>query len=272
MLWDDVNSEAWEQLAAKGTHRLVFDIDDVMWDPDYKPFANHYTPDVLARVWRNIGLAHVVTTPSEIIAEYVSRFNPNVHYVPNTVPEYLLKLRRPARVDYRYVVGYQGSPSHSTDFSKPIMEQLTSFLEKQEDWRMHFWGPNEVSGWPEGKVDCTPWASSLKKYYLSLNMDVGIGPLARTPFNAGKSALRAIEYAALGIVAVLSDEPPYRGWVEPGVTGILLKPRKSWYRALNEIAADPVWRVKMGQEARRRAAAWTTEACIMTWVQAWNSA
>lgn len=271
MLWDKRNSRAWEQLAAKGAHRLVFDIDDVMWAPDWKPFAEHYTPDVLARVWRNIGLAHVVTTPSEVIAEHISRYNPNVQFVPNTVPEYLTRLM-PERGS-RPVVGYQGSASHDTDFSAQFLKGLDRFLVEFDDWRFHLWGkrPHEVSAWPTRVDYLAPWQDSLKKYYMSLRMDIGLGPLKRSPFNDGKSALRAIEYAALGIVAVLSDEPPYRGWVEPEITGMLIKPGESWYDVLRAIADDPVWHGSMGQEARRRAVAWTTEANLHRWVDAWNS-
>jgi hypothetical protein len=272
MLWDEKNSEAWEQLASKGAHRLVFDIDDVMWEPDWQPFRNHYTPDVLARVWRNVGLAHVVTTPSEVIAEYVSQFNPNVQVVPNTVPEYLTRLqptRRPGGI-----VGYQGSSSHETDLSPLFLAGLGNFLRDHPKWQFHLWGKrkHEIALWPTAVDHVVPWQDSLRAYYMSLNMDIGLGPLARTPFNAGKSALRAIEYAALGIVAVLSDEPPYREWVERGVTGILVSPRQSWFRALDQLARDTGWRESMSTEARRRALDWTTEACIMKWVNAWNSA
>jgi hypothetical protein len=79
MLWDERNSEAWEQLAAGGHHRLVLDIDDWMWEPDWEPFRKHYTPTVLDRVYRNVKLAHVITTPSPRIADHLSRYNPNVH-------------------------------------------------------------------------------------------------------------------------------------------------------------------------------------------------
>lgn len=273
MLWDEWNSIAWEELAARGNHRLVFDIDDVMWAPDWDVFAAHYTPEVLARVWRNISLAHVVTTPSEVIAEYVSRYNRNVHFVPNTVPEYVLRIGA-NRPDHKgLIVGYQGSTSHESDYTPEFLRGLDGFLTDFPAWKFHLWGkrPHEVALWPTRVDSVVPWQDSLKRYYLSLRMDVGLGPLKRSPFNDGKSALRAIEYAALGIVAVLADEPPYRGWVEPGVTGILVHPAHSWRDALGQLGDDPLWRASMAQEAHRRAEAWTTEANVHRWVDAWNS-
>ncbi len=226
MLWDEANSVAWEQLAAGGHHRLVFDIDDVMWDPDFLPFAQHYTPTVMARVWRNIQLAHVVTTPSEVIAEQVSRYNPNTLYVPNTVPEYLTRLSMPARE--RPTVGYQGSSSHDTDFDHHFLSGLDGFLNDNPEWRFALWGkrPHELAQWPTRVDYVAPWQRSLRAYYRSL---------------------------------------------EQGVTGYLVEPGRSWLLPLRFIADDPVWRASMGQEARRRAAAWTTEANVGRWVDAWNS-
>lgn len=293
MLWDDGLSNAWEELAAKGDHRLIFDIDDVMWRPDWAPFAQHYTHERMKRVWRNIGLSHVVTTPSPYIAEKVAEYNPNVWIVPNTVPEYLLHLNRPdppvpldghknfTRFDDgpfgwrrdQPVIGYQGSPSHATDFPGWLMSTLLTFLEQFPSWQLHFWGPDHLPGWPAHRVGRTPWQPDVRKYYMSLSMDIGIGPLAPTPFNAGKSALRAIEYAALGIPCILSAGPAYDGWVDDGNTGLLIPWRDgAWEDALSFLARDPDLRARMGAAAREKAAAWTTEANVARWVDAWNSA
>lgn len=277
MLWDERNSEAWEKLAANGQHRMVFDIDDVMWAPDWEPFAKHYTPGVLARVWRNISLAHVVTTPSPFIAEYVSQFNKNVWVVPNTVPGYLTEILMPPRPypatpdGIRHLVGYQGSPSHQHDFPAWLMRELVQFAEGEPEWGLHFWGPDKIDGWPRHLVGNTRWKDTLLDYYLSLSMDIGIGPLKGSVFNSGKSSLRAVEYAALGIPAILSAGPAYDGWVEHGVTGFLVEPGESWLPYLREIARNPLLRKRMGSDARERAKGWTSEANIGRWVDAWNS-
>jgi hypothetical protein len=293
MLWDERNSQAWEKLARGGHHRLVFDIDDAMWEPDWKPFRDHYDNRVLARVWQNIAMAHVVTTPSRVIAEKVAQVNRNVHVCPNTVPEYLLKLQPPPRplpdaygrplgrvpmpgalgLNAPVVIGYQGSPSHEHDFPPWLTAALLNTLSTNAAATLHFWGPDEIPGWPVDRVGHTPWQASVTEYYMSLSMDIGIGPLKPTPFNAAKSGLRAIEYAALGIPCVLSDGPAYRPWVAPSYTGYLAtwKPG-DWLLALSALIADPDLREKMGAEARKRAADWTTEACISTWVDAWGSA
>lgn len=278
MLWDERPSEAWEKLAAGGRHRLVFVIDDVMWAPDWAPFARHYTPEVLRRVWRNIELSHVVITPSEVIAEQVRRYNRNVHVIPNTVPAYLLDVVAPPRPApagpagrCTHIVGYQGSPSHEHDFHPQLLRELMTFVTRESGWGLHFWGPGTLPGWSPDVAGCTPWQPHMRSYYQSLSMDIGIGPLRPSLFNAGKSSLRAVEYAALGVPCLLSDGPAYRGTVEQGVTGYLIGPGESWLPYLRELARDPIARAAMGAAARRRAAGWTTEANIGRWMGAINS-
>lgn len=273
MLWDEKNSAGWEELAAGGTHRLIYDLDDAMWAHDaWAPFRKHYSTDVLRRVMRNIGLAHVVTTPSPYIAEYVAQYNPNVWLVPNSVPAAALDLPRVPHERHAGVIGYQGSTSHETDWSPPINRDLVDFLKIMPTWGLHFWGPStREEGWPVDRVGITPWQKPGMDYYRSLNMDIGLGPTKSTLFNRGKSGLRAIEYAARGIVAVLSDHEIYRPYVEDGATGLLIKSGERWYDRLLDLAHNPIWRAGMSAEAQRRAKRWTTEDQITTWMEAWNS-
>jgi glycosyltransferase involved in cell wall biosynthesis len=283
MLWDERNSEAWEQLAAGGHHRLVLDIDDWMWEPDWEPFRKHYTPTVLDRVYRNVKLAHVITTPSPRIADHLSRYNPNVHVVPNTVPEYVLRLRPPAR--RRPAIGYQGSPSHAGDFDG-IYPALIRFLAEHPDWDAHGWGgniedpeqprPDWLQPWRHDQLAQRwiehPWQPNVKRYYTALSMDIGLGPLRPTPFNRAKSALRAIEYAALGIPGVFTDLDPYTDWVQHGHTGYLIAPGDDWGEILCELGCNPTLRARISTYARAQAHDWTTEANGWRWVQAWNTA
>lgn len=262
-------TEAWQRLAELGTHRLVLDVDDAMWRPDWTPFKANYTPEVLDRLYANIRAAHVVTCPTGPLAEYLVKFNSNVWVVPNTVPAWLLDHTMPPRE--APTVGYQGSPSHARDWTPTQVKQLARFLVEHPEWRLHLWGsrPGGFGDWSQ--VGWTPWQGNVADYYGSLSMDVMVGPLAPTYFNRCKSGLRAIEAAALGIVAVLPDLTPYRGWVEDGVTGVLVHPWQTLRGVLREVAAQPDWRAKMAANARERAASWTTEASIGRWIEAWNS-
>lgn len=269
-LHEESDSEAWETLAKVGEHRLVYDVDDAMWAPDWKPFADHYTPDLIERIYRNAEIAHVVTTPSDVIAEHLSRYNGNVHVVPNTVPAWLLSREEPED-DRRPAIGYQGSSSHQTDWRQSDADGMVKFLVAHPEWDLRWYGPQpgELVRLPQ--VRHQPWIPSIHEYYRRVTFDIGIGPLRDTKFNAAKSSLRAVEYAAIGACAVLPDLPPYRGWVEPGVTGVLVQPHQTLRGVLDRLCQDWDAIRGMGAQARIRAQEWTTEAAIGKWVRAWHS-
>lgn len=276
MLHEPRATEAWRKLAAQDRHRLVVDIDDMMWAPDWKVFKDHYDSETLQRLFKNIMYAHVVTTPSEYIAESLKHLNSNIHVVPNTVPAYVLDIEPQTRE--RITVGYQGSPSHLRDF--PESQRLAVMRAiLQHGWDFHMYGPEALpDGWARfnelhgpDRVRVTGWQEHGPAYYRSLSMDIGIGPLKPTRFNLAKSSLRAIEYAALGIVAVLPDLPIYRGWVVDGLSGLLIKSHQTLRGRLAEIAKQPDWLVAASREARALAETWTTEHNIERWVDAWGS-
>lgn len=280
------DSEAWEKLAANGRHRLVYDIDDVMWDPAYAPFASHYTPEVLERLERNIRRAHIVTTPSPVIAQYVAeRWNRNVWYVPNTVPAYTLAIRREHPGHWtrasrkgpswrRMIIGYQGSHSHQPDLTYgQFAPDLYRFLVDHPRWDFHVWGQHETQFLP-GRTIGHRWQSRMDRYYRSISaMDIGLGPLRPNEFNRGKSALRVIEYAALGIVPVVTELAPYDGWIDYGRTGFTIPatPEAEWRHILHTLATEPEMLDGMSRRAREAARAWTTEENIGRWTEAWNS-
>lgn len=269
---DERCSEAWQMLAKVGAHRLVLDVDDWVWAPDWAPMRAGWTSDHVDRLFRNVEVAHVVTTPSEVIADYLARYNRNVHVVPNTVPAYTLTLERGSD---RPTLGQQTSLSHQRDWTSSVQRHIARFLNTFPTWHLNLYGDigNDDPDAFGGRLHHMPWQSDERAYYTALAVcDAGIGPLRDTPFNRAKSSLRAVEYAALGIIAILPDLPPYRGWVIDGITGILIKPHQTLYGALCALAgAEQDTRDAMSAAARKRAAAWTTEAAIRKWVTAWES-
>ncbi len=265
---DESSTEAWHRLAKLQSHKLIMDVDDAMWRPDWTPFKDHYTRPNLDRLYANVAAAHVVTTPSPLIAEHLTRYNRNVWILPNTVPAWLLTHRMPARD--MPMIGYQGSPSHARDWTTSQLGNLIRFLNDHPAWGLQLYGsaPGDLASAGD-RVRHTPWIPDVESYYRQLSFDIGVGPLRPTLFNRHKSSIRAVEYAALGIVAVLPDLDPYRGWIDDGVTGRLISSGQTLRRVLTEVAGDLNARITMAANARTRAAGWTTEANIDKWVTAW---
>lgn len=281
-LWHPAASVGWQQLAKLGTHRLVIDCDDWVWGPDWKPMQEAWHPEALGQLFRNVQVAHVVTTTTPQIAEYLAKLNRNVWIVPNTVPERILaddnRFDDAVSAEAPSIV-YEGSPSHTRDWSNSSAgKHLYWFLREHPDWMVNWFG-SIPEGLPEafpGRIALHGWRSEVDDHFAALAAatvpgDVMIGPLRDTPFNRAKSGLRAQVASALGIIPVLPDMPNYRPFVQDGVTGRLIRSGQTMRRVLAEVAKEPSWRTAAAAAARTAAKAWTTENAIGAWIEAWNS-
>lgn len=282
-LWQEQESEAWEILARVGAHRLIMDIDDDYWQADTNAeipavasLAKHYTPEVLRRLERNITLAHIITVPSPILAERIHKLNPNVYVLPNYVPESLLGFKREPPTDW-WTIGYQGAPQHQPDVTM-IAGELYRLIKRHRDLRCVFYGPGAIKApdWPTDRLVSKPWEPDVPTYYRELARlcHVGIGPLYPHPFNDAKSAVRAIEYAALGIVGIFTDSPVYRGWVGHGDTGYLVPNHRirEWSQCISRLHNHPHKLALMSANGREIARHWTTEANSHEWEAVYRKA
>lgn len=117
-----------------------------------------------------------------------------------------------------------------------------------------------------GPVDIHQWPRQL-----SQDIGVGIAPLADTIFNAAKSWLKPLEYAALGIPVVMSPRVEYQRLHRLGVGMLAAKPR-DWERGLKALAASPQLRGELSGRGREVAQAWTIEENAWRWAEAWSRA
>jgi len=102
--------------------------------------------------------------------------------------------------------------------------------------------------------------------------DIGIAPLADTPFNRCKSALKALDYAAMGLPILASDSPVYRGSPADGQAGWLLPDDPdAWFVALARLVRDGALRQQLASRARDAARIGTLAAQAAQRRSAWLS-
>ena len=86
--------------------------------------------------------------------------------------------------------------------------------------------------------------------------DIGLAPLVDTRFNACKSPIKALDYAALGLAVAASDVPAYRGSLADGGGGCLVpNDTAAWFDALSRLVRDRVLRAQLARGAQERLAA-----------------
>jgi hypothetical protein len=117
-------------------------------------------------------------------------------------------------------------------------------------------GPLHIDTWPYG-----------------INaIGVGIAPLADTRFNKSKSALKPIEYAALGIPSVVSPRAEYRSLSERHGIGVMAARPKDWYKALKKFVTDDAYRQDTGASHRETARTLAYSLNAYRWAEVWEEA
>lgn len=90
------------------------------------------------------------------------------------------------------------------------------------------------------------WLSTVRPTW-----HIGLAPLLDTPFNRAKSAIKVMDYAALGLGVLASDTPVYRGSLADGPAGRLVaNSETAWYAALDELIRHRDLRSRIAGQAR----------------------
>ncbi|QEQ93583.1 glycosyltransferase [Streptomyces phage Zuko] len=245
-------SSLWVRWAKEGQKKLVYELDDDLWNIDPSNERAYYyfnDRDLQRRLLENIKLAHVVTVSTPELAEMVweKTRHPNIHVIPNAVPAWLTD-HEPGQ---NHHVGWGGSPTHHGDFGL-LRQGMKKFLQHNPDKTFHTIGM-DYAEWmklPKGQCVHTPWVPTPEDFFRTIDYLVGVAPLADTVFNRSKSDIKFLELAALGIPTLASDVAPYRS-IKDGDTGVLIKNDHEWGRTLKATVDEPETFHEMGERARQ---------------------
>lgn len=236
---------------------LVVDVDDAftLIGPDH-PEHDLYRP-LNAALDRAIAASAEAWFSTEELAGAYAAVAGRSAIIPNSLDQRLWRdwrHERPAPFsgDKAHML-YMGTHTHGPDFAtiRPVLEQLHA--ERGDAFDLTVIGID-----PD--IAPTPWlrrlappaeAVSYPRFVRWLRaqgpFDLGLAPLAETAFNRCKSDIKALDYAMLGIVPVVSDGPAYRIDSVLGRHMIFAEP-DGWLDALRGVLDDR-------EEAARRALA-----------------
>lgn len=215
-----------------------------------------------------------VSTPA-LLARYAPHGRGIV--VPNTVPAEYFSIgeRAQAMRSGPPVVGWGGSVgSHPDD-----LQAVGGAIERHvaDGGRFTVVGPQEgvaralglgESGWKAtGGVSLAEWPATLAR-----ELSVGLAPLADTRFNAAKSWLKPLEYAALGIPSVVSPRAEYRRLRDQHGIGVIASKPKDWIKAIRKLTTDDAWRRDVAEIGRFGASQLILENNAWRWWEAWAAA
>jgi GT2 family glycosyltransferase/glycosyltransferase involved in cell wall biosynthesis len=234
---------------------LIYDVDDdLLAIPPEHPEAAELTSKaaVVACLVRE---ADIVRTSTATLAARIAQIARRVQIAPNALDERIwMPGPHGSRDRYGAVrILCMGTMTHDADFAM-LLPALTEIHRQFGDQirfdLIGFVASTEIPGWI-GRLVPTPHAARSYAGFVhwlrsSGPWDIGLAPLADTAFNACKSAIKVLDYAALGLASLVSDVVAYRGSLADGPGGMLVpNTTEAWYEALSRLIRDTAWRHRL---------------------------
>jgi GT2 family glycosyltransferase/glycosyltransferase involved in cell wall biosynthesis len=258
----DIKSvEALAAHARNSGATLLYDLDDDLLNiARTHPEAQALRPKA-ATVRRILGLADAVWVSTVPLAETLKRAARDVTVVPNGLDERIWAAAPPndplpsgpARLFC------MGTTTHERDFAMilPALVRLTE--EFAGDVEIDLIGMTVSTELPPGinRVDVPHQASLSYPGFVNWltalrpGWHIGLAPLLDTPFNRSKSAIKVMDYTALGLAVVASDVDVFRDSAAGGAARQLVaNDPHAWHAALGWLIRNQALRLSLAAAAR----------------------
>ncbi len=270
----DTLAKAVPVMRAQGV-RVVIDMDDDLSciHPDNPAWAAFHprktgNPRFDAHSWENAqkacDAADLVTVSSDALAQQYGKHG-RVQVIRNRIPDSMLAVQH----EDSDVIGWAGAvhshpddPREAAQAVQRLVDEGHRFMVAGPEYRVReTFGVDKVD--ITGAVDLHDWPNAVSR------IGIGIAPLVDSKFNNGKSWLKPMEYAAVGVPVVMSDRPEYRQIAALGIGTIADKPRH-WYNALKKLTTDDIYRRDESARCREIAATWVTSSAVNEYSDAWD--
>jgi glycosyltransferase involved in cell wall biosynthesis len=215
----------------------------------------------IVRVARTADLA---TTPSRVLAEkYRAAGVAHVAAIDNHLDSDLAGFGVKAAHE-GIVVGWMAGSEHERDLSQlPIVDVLSKLLERHADLRVVTVGLRLPLR--SQRYEFRPKVPFGELLPALADFDIGIAPLADTPFNQARSSVKLKEYAAVGAMWLASPVGGYRGL--GAAQGGLLVEEHGWFDALDRAIRGRLRRRRLARASLKWAQTQTIDRFASQWEQ-----
>lgn len=218
--------------------------EDILWQDGVDGFnieANITRRDYFRASFKR---ADMVSTTTSILQDTFKEINKNTVVLPNLIDIGLFPQIECVKKEIR--VGWQGGVSHYEDLFM-VSLAIKEIIKKYENVKFVFFGDTRFYGLfkdiPQDRIEWHSWVQNVAYPYklATLNLDIGICPLIDNVFNRAKSAIKYLEYSAIGVPTIASDMPPYSKVITDGKDGILAD-EDEWFNAIEGLVNDKIKR------------------------------
>jgi glycosyltransferase involved in cell wall biosynthesis len=244
---------------------VIWDNDDLLHGVErthtnYKRVGGLRGERLFGRIREMLRCAHVVTTPSPVLAELYERSGADrALVIENYLPNDFAVVDRPRRACL--TIGWVAAMEHKSDADRlritPLLERL---LARHANLRIATVGLR--LGLPDDRYEVKRFVPFGELPDAIAAFDIGIAPLSVSTFNMSRSNVKVKEYAALGVPWLASPIGPYVGMGEQ--QGGRLVPDDRWEVELEALIAN--------ERLRRRLGKWAASQTVAKQAHRWESA
>lgn len=277
--WTPRLSRAIDQWRRAGA-RIVFDVDDYMFDPDLarteiidgirsQACTEEAVAELYLRINHTLLESDACIAPTETLARAMRRWGKPAFVLPNgfdddthAASRRAVAARRLAGSDGLIRIGYAaGSKTHQRDFAVAA-PALARLLRNRSDCRLVLFragqnGPPllDLDEYPDfadlgHRVEWRPLRPLAELPDELARLDINLAPLETgNPFCEAKSELKFFEAALVEVVTIASPTMPFATAIIDGQTGLLAAGPDDWHAALLALVDDPERRRALGQGA-----------------------
>lgn len=162
-------------------------------------------------------------------------------------------LEKPKTTEGKTLVGWGGSTGHYRDIAN-ISDLLMRWITARDDVDLCLMCNDKIwrlfENLPDSRKKRFPVGSINDYYRFVSHLDIGLAPLEDTPFNRSRSDIKAVEYAAHGVVPVAQAVGPYPPCIRHGETGFLFDTPDNLIATLDYLVSNPSVRARVSNSAR----------------------
>ncbi len=227
---------------------LIYDLDD-----DLLHVPLHHADAVVLRpkagvVRRMLSHAHEIWVSTAFLAATLPAVEGRVTVIGNGLDERLWgDAPSPPRSRFGPIrMLYMGTATHAEDLAliEPALERINrDFSGRLEIELIGVTSRTDTPGWLLRRMPAQHAKVSYPAFIDWIGRqtpwDIGLAPLCDSQFNQAKSAIKVLDYAALGLAVIASDLPVYRAALAGGRAGMLVQNSESaWYTGLSALIRD----------------------------------
>ncbi|MDF9436053.1 glycosyltransferase [Chromohalobacter israelensis] len=261
----DLNDiKLWVERVKSAGKEYIYEVDDDLLDSTGLVQRGYRKdPVVLAEKVKFLASgASLVTVSTGSLRDIFYPLNKNIQVVPNALDENLWKLehqRNHVGVDFGrskdvIKIGYIGTDSHAEDLK--LIAPAMKALEEKYGSRIEieiigaFQNKEPLFGKRVPLPRATDYPSFVKWLLKRVHWDIGLIPLVDDRFNASKSNLKFLEYAALEMAIVVSDVSTYRNIANTKNSFMVENDSDAWFQAVELLLKDSNRRHLLSSAAR----------------------